>query len=350
MSALRKEAASAFNRPDPWLEGIFANEGGYHISYARIPANGEKRGIAVLTTGYGNYKELHYDTITNLRNMGLEVFALDWQGHGDSEGNDQASPKELERDLEKFVSDIVKPDGSLPVFMATHSMGGQVGLRALGDHPGLFAGVIMANPMTGFNTFGKLGGAFFKAAVKVADFFGFDNWSPPNVPEFVARAKAVGRWLGGKSEEDIRTRAEAIETIRLNDNVKDTTLPTVKWFANAFPSIKETLQNSFLKTIETPVLIINGAKDLFVDNDSHQRVAETLPHGKVVTLNNTGHNSWNARGADYQKLWTNIRGFVDEQITAFHNAKAGRDPAPESPALARVPAVNDPIFAQPAIA
>lgn len=337
MLRLRDEAAAAFQRPRPWQEGLYSNADGDYLRYAHITPAGEKRGTVILTSGYSSYKELHYETISRFQAMGLEVYALDWRGHGLSEGDSQSPPQLHEKDLHGFIQKVVRPDANSPLFLATHSMGGHVGLRYIGDQPGIFDGVVMANPMTNINTFGRIGGAFFRAAVGIADFLGFDTWRPPNIPAYLKEIKQVENWLSGGTY--IRTREDAIEAIRMTNNVKDLELPTVKFLAGALPSIDQTLKDSFLRAIETPVLIASGAKDLVVDNDSHRYVAETLPNGKLVVLPDTGHSAWHTTHKDYESWWSNVRNFFEEQITAFRKKPVSAQrlaiaPAPDFAAAA----------------
>eukprot|EP01062_Namystynia_karyoxenos_P056225 TRINITY_DN47195_c0_g1_i1.p1 TRINITY_DN47195_c0_g1~~TRINITY_DN47195_c0_g1_i1.p1 ORF type:complete len:327 (+),score=97.45 TRINITY_DN47195_c0_g1_i1:96-1076(+) len=118
-----------------------ANAEGLWLYWKRWLCVGNSRGAVVVVHGFGEHcGRAAYDKLAlALNGMGLDVYAMDHQGHGRS-GGERVHVEDfvcLIRDLRKFVRERVRPDreargvGNTPLFILGHSMGGLIAARAL---------------------------------------------------------------------------------------------------------------------------------------------------------------------------------------------------------------------------
>src|SRR5690606_15452455 len=143
-----------FFQPDAWQEGSFTNRQGKKIRTGHAAPRGEIKGTVVMTTGYADFMEAYFETIHNYLDRGYAVWMMDWAGHGGSDKAAPGQPGGLKAavlddhiaDLAQFRKTVVQPEAGKPVFLSTHSMGGQVALRHLAANPGDFDGAILATP------------------------------------------------------------------------------------------------------------------------------------------------------------------------------------------------------------
>ena len=132
-----------FLKPDDFdFPQHFINDDGKKIRYGHAEPDGDKKGTVVLTTGYADFTEAYFETIQDFLDRGFAVWMMDWQGQGGSEryyDNPRIpspdGPINNIRDLHHFRNNVVKADDDKPVFLASHSMGGQMSLHYIKEHP-----------------------------------------------------------------------------------------------------------------------------------------------------------------------------------------------------------------------
>ena len=138
----RMKHLERFFQPDGWQEGSFTNRQGKKIRTGHATPKGACKGTVVITTGYADFTEAYFETIHNYLDRGYAVWMMDWAGHGGSEKirkgqqTDQKKVAILDdhiADLEQFRKTVVEPAAGKPVFLSTHSMGGQVALNCALD-------------------------------------------------------------------------------------------------------------------------------------------------------------------------------------------------------------------------
>lgn len=122
---------------------------------------------------------------------GIRVIAPHLRGYGRSE----AAPVDATRGLRDFADDLAAllddrvlfPRGG-PVVVAGHAMGGGVVMRMIADHPGRFASVLLAAPLS---PYGLGGTRDLDGTPTSADFAGTGGGNTN--PDFVARLAAGDR-------------------------------------------------------------------------------------------------------------------------------------------------------------
>lgn len=135
-----------------WLRA----EDGVRLRAAHWPAGGAS-GTVLLFPGRTEYLEKYAEVAAELNAAGLDVLALDWRGQGMSDRlQDNARPGHIgdfadyQRDVVELVVAAQELDLPRPWHLLAHSMGGTIGLAALGA--GLpVQSVVFSAPMWGIN-------------------------------------------------------------------------------------------------------------------------------------------------------------------------------------------------------
>ncbi len=135
--------------------GFFKGYDGAQLRFARWDATRmPRRGTVCLFGGRTEFIEKYFEVIADLRRRGFAVATMDWRGQGGSQRM-LSNPRkghvrgfwEYDRDLIRFMKDIVLPDCLPPFIGLAHSMGGNVLLRAA-TMPGLwFERIVLTAPM-----------------------------------------------------------------------------------------------------------------------------------------------------------------------------------------------------------
>lgn len=318
------QLASAFNLvrlyPQGWQSGAFRNDENRSIYYAKAGANGPKIGTVVFTTGYGDSINFHYDAIRNFQDRGYDVYAMDWIGQGLSDrenpnrvqdSNDRLMTRHM-NDLHKFVTDVV-PHDKQPLYLATHSMGGHVGMMYLKNHPETFDRAILAAPLLDLNT-SFLPRSAFKGIVNAANALGLGDNPLPNWRNLINRAAATSdsmRELTAHPEQ-LTVSQEASEKIRQMLKPVEVDLPSWLWIKRTYSSLDDMRDPSYFKNIQTPTLLIAAGRDELVSNKAIHAAAEAMPHGQALDLPTAVHGIWNSNAKNHETLWKEIDGFIED--------------------------------------
>ena len=141
--------------PSGGTVGSFRGYDGAELRYARWDATRmPRRGTVCLFGGRAEFIEKYFEVIADLRRRGFAVATMDWRGQGGSQRM-LSNPRkgyvrgfwEYDRDLIRFMKDIVLPDCPPPFIGLGHSMGGNILLRNA-TMPGLwFERIVLTAPM-----------------------------------------------------------------------------------------------------------------------------------------------------------------------------------------------------------
>ena len=141
--------------PSGGTVGSFQGYDGAELRYARWDATRlPRRGTVCLFGGRAEFIEKYFEVIADLRRRGFAVATMDWRGQGGSQRM-LSNPRkgyvrgfwEYDRDLIRFMKDIVLPDCPPPFIGLGHSMGGNILLRNA-TMPGLwFERIVLTAPM-----------------------------------------------------------------------------------------------------------------------------------------------------------------------------------------------------------
>jgi len=135
--------------------GSFKGYDGAPLRYARWDATRmPRRGTVCLFGGRAEFIEKYFEVIADLRRRGFAVATMDWRGQGGSKRM-LSNPRkghvrgfwEYDRDLIRFMKDIVLPDCLPPFIGLAHSMGGNVLLRHATMTGLWFERIVLTAPM-----------------------------------------------------------------------------------------------------------------------------------------------------------------------------------------------------------
>jgi len=156
----------------------FQARDGTELAYRHYPAQAPATGrIAVVVHGSsGSSRGAIHALSRALAQRGVETFAVDIRGHGDSgTRGDIAYAGQLDDDMADLVAEIRKSDSTAPLTLIGHSSGGGFALRIAGSPiQNLFARTVLLAPYLGYD-----------APSSRPDAGG---WASPDIPRFLALA------------------------------------------------------------------------------------------------------------------------------------------------------------------
>lgn len=305
-SSALKSLSSHYGLPDP-DDGFWQAEEGVRLRYAHWrTAVSPRRGRLLFLNGRTEFIEKYVESYADLVRSGLDVWCLDWRGQGLSE-RALADPQKGHiddyqtylADLRHFIqeiTDLAEDDG--PNIILAHSMGGHIALRFLHDYPGLFDRAVFLAPMidipahqppirwlnqaikqAGFAESYALGTGRFKPV--------FDNPNDPNDNGGIEDYLALLPTFKALSQDP--GRRAALEGLVRDNPALALGGPTSGWLDATFRSIKITLAKGYAENIETPILLLGGAKDRVVVNAALAKMAARLPKGDFRSIAKGAH-------------------------------------------------------------
>ena len=141
--------------PSGAITGIFNGYDGAPLRYARWEATrGPRRGTVCVFPGRGEFIEKYFEVTAELRRRGFAVAMFDWRGQGgsyralaDKMRGHIMSFAAYDRDLVRFMKEIVLPDCPPPYVALAHSMGGNILLRHAVEQGSWFERMVLCAPM-----------------------------------------------------------------------------------------------------------------------------------------------------------------------------------------------------------
>ncbi len=234
---------------------------------------------ALILPGRASFLEKFEDVAYQLTQRGVDVWSLDWRGQGLSsrllenhhKGHIDTYQTYL-NDLDQFIAHHVQPDQAQYNLIIGHSMGGHLALKYLKSHQEFFHAGILACPMLDIKT-GIYPKGFAKKTSRLLTrlgfgdryIFGHGNYNPAHEP-------FEGNMLTHDREKYFAHREFQVRNPELILGGA-----TFNWLHATFESIEEVLDESYLKTIHRPVLLIEAGKEMIVENKHIAYVKRTLP-------------------------------------------------------------------------
>lgn len=286
-----------FLEPYGWRWHYFKNEQGKKLRFgtafpdSRLPA-----AVVVILPGRNEFAEKYFEISRDLLKRNLSVWILEWQGQGLS---DRFIPNYPQRchapsftqhvaDLHGFILEYVKhacvhPDvGRIPMVMLAQSMGANIGLRYLHDHPGIFETAALCSPMLGVPAIDKIPAVSLVANVMSLlgagrYAFGQRDWAPTPDTDPAAQYSS-----------DPRRRALYDSWMRENEALRSGGV-TFGWVKSALAACRFLQDPEILKTIKTHMLIALAGRENLVDNDAIRAAAGHLSAARLLELPESGH-------------------------------------------------------------
>lgn len=269
----------------------------------------QPRGTVVLMTGYSEFIEKYFETVSDLLALGYAVVMPEWRGHGLSDGLG-SEPTRLHitdfdinlRDLEDRWETLVAPMPR-PHLGLAHSMGGHISLRAAQAHPDWFDALAQCAPMHGIALPLPIR-AILACVTFVYSLFGKgDSWNP-----FVPPHARPGVAEENRVTNDF-SRFERGEALYMKDPQLQVNGGSLDWLRAAFKTMRDAARPAFLRSIETPLYIGTAEEELLVDNRAHQNVLAHVPNGSGDVYPNAKHELLMEKDATRKAFLAKVEAF-----------------------------------------
>jgi lysophospholipase len=294
--------------PSGGIAGVFDSHDGFPLRYARWEATrSPRRGTVVLFEGRGEFIEKYFEVIADLRRRGFAVAIHDWRGQGGSHRPLANRNKghvlnfaEYDRDVARFMRDIVLPDCPPPYIAVAHSMGGNILLRNATASGSWFDRMVLSAPMI----------ALADAKVRVPQWLargfaevmcacGAQSLFVPGGYELPAEAGPFeGNALTSDPDRFARNRqiVETYPALGLGS-------PTIGWLRAAFRSSGMLIDPQYASRIETPILLLGAGRDRIVSTAAIEAFANRLKLGTHVLINASRHEILQERDEIRAQFW-----------------------------------------------
>ncbi|RJQ83965.1 alpha/beta hydrolase [Amycolatopsis panacis] len=233
----------------------------------------------VFLHGGGEHSGQFSRLASRLNTAGIDVWAIDHQGHGIS-GGERGVVRSLDllaRDTASLVDIVRGRRPELPLVIGGHSLGGWTTALVVAKNPAPFAGAVL--------TGASLRGRTALDESSTGDSFRFDTSALAADPDYL----------------------EELE----KDPLVQLVLPEPEVTAAALASAAEDLATAFATTT-LPVLLINGTKDALAPIEDARYWRDTLPHARLVEIRDGRHNVLN--DVDHVEAANAVRDFVLERV------------------------------------
>ena len=242
-------------------------------------ASGVFRGAIVISHGFTEFARKYSEMAWYFLLAGYSVCILEHRGHGHSVHDVDNPSLVWIDDWHRYVSDLAAFADSVareyacdkPLHLYCHSMGGGIGAAVLERYPALFDKAVLSAPMiapvVGMPTWiariatGALCGlGFGKARV-----FGHTDFSPElDLDEHKGASEARVRWFHKQRVDDVACQTNAA---------------TFEWAHQAMALSRAILKPDMCGAIETPMLLFQAGRDIWVLNGPQDDFVERVREG-----------------------------------------------------------------------
>ncbi len=279
-----------FLPPERWEAASFTNPDTNHKLHYGFVSPPDPKAVVVCLSGLSEFSEKYFEVAHDMVGRGYAFWIMDWQYQGRS-SRLGAVPQRRHSDgfetdvsdLLKFVNYIVKTNGR-PLIMLGHSMGGNIGLRFLAQHPDVFSCAAFSSPFLGIFSLSIFSKLLLRVLTPIMPFiktryvFGSTDWRE-------AARKADGFDIF--SCDPVRDRVHNYWS--KNESVLQVGGPTFGWIRHALKSCTLLSRKQVLESIKIPVLIATAGKEMIVDNSAIRAAAAHIPQAQLLEIKGARH-------------------------------------------------------------
>src|SRR5947208_1961492 len=130
-----------FLAPEGLVWGRFMTADGAVLRWGHLPVRGA-RAECVIAGGFGDFIEMHFETVRDLAARGFGVWCFDWRGQGGSVRPERWPARPRARHFDRDAADLAdfvtsRVMSRLPRVLIAHSMGGAIPPLCLPQNPTL---------------------------------------------------------------------------------------------------------------------------------------------------------------------------------------------------------------------
>uniref|UniRef100_A0A0C9S2G6 TSA: Wollemia nobilis Ref_Wollemi_Transcript_19568_1893 transcribed RNA sequence n=1 Tax=Wollemia nobilis TaxID=56998 RepID=A0A0C9S2G6_9CONI len=230
----RRALAHGFATDCSWQTMLFVNSR-RKVLFTRssTPASHSMKGLLVLLHGLNEHSGRYEHFAKQLNSHGYGAYAMDWIGHGGSDGLHGFVPSldHVVEDMRAFLEKVKSENPGVPCFLFGHSTGGAVVLKAA-SHPDVEAmveGVILTSPALRVRPAHPIFGAIAPVFSLLLPKFQFSGANKRGIPVSRDPAALTAKYsdpLVYTGPLRIRTGSEILRiTSYLQRNLKKITVP-----------------------------------------------------------------------------------------------------------------------------
>jgi lysophospholipase len=305
--------------PSGGTVGSFRGYDGAELRYARWDATRmPRRGTVCLLSGRAEFIEKYFEVIADLRRRGFAVATMDWRGQGGSQRVLSNPHKghvtgfwEYDRDLIRFMKDIVLPDCPPPFIGLGHSMGGNILLRNA-TMPGLwFERIVLTAPMISIAE-SCLGTTQSRARVytEIASLLGLSTaYVVGGSDETASSQKFEGNSLTSDYERWLRTKAvlDLVPSLGIGS-------PTVGWLKSALRSCRQLSSPDFPVRINVPLLLFAAGNDKVVSTRAIEDFAVRAKVSSCILMPGSRHEILQENDAVRTRFWAAFDAYLGVDV------------------------------------
>jgi len=270
--------------------------------------------------GRAEFIEKYFETIADLRRRGYAVATFDWRGQGrsfralaDRHKSHIEDFAEYDKDLLRFMKDVVLPDCPPPYIALAHSMGGNVLLRAAAAPSTWFSHMVMTAPMVAIAD-EKVGYPQSLARFYAEAFAGMGLGT-----SYVLGGGSVPAELGAFEGNDLTADRERWDRTRaVIEAAPDLGLgaPTVSWLRAAYRSCARLGAPDFAASIKVPVLMLAAGQDSIVSTRAIEELGVKLKIGSHLLLPGSLHEILQETDQIRQRFWAAFDAYLSNAVAA----------------------------------
>lgn len=289
-----------FQMPEGWRWHVFKNRQGRAIRFGTVaPKSGIPDAVVIGLQGLGEFTEKYFELANDLVARNLSFWMIDWQGQGkshrhlkDRQKRHSGGFQEDVDDLHYFIMEYIKhsavhPDvGRIPLVMLGHSMGANIGLHYLKQHPDMIACAAFTAPLVGINAIRlmpgwvslPLTGALRELLDQTYVEVGGGRWTP---------AMREGKRNDIHTSDPVRKQVH--NAWCLHDPELQVGNITYVWLHEAHSSCMKLQKKGYLADIRTPCLFAIAGRETLVDNGAARRAIATMPQAQILEMPDAKH-------------------------------------------------------------
>lgn len=247
------------------------------------------KGNLVIISGRTGFMWRSAELLYDLRNSGYRIFIYDHRGQGESQRLLSDSHKgyvndfnDYVKDLDQFLTEVVKSKISEKTFLLAHSMGGAVATRYVIEHPDRVTALVLTSPMYRANT----DSIPPTIAYYVLNFMVFIGQG-----EEYTFGRSADDWQNTFENNDLthsENRHNFSKQLMRENNALIVAGPTHRWVREAL-GIGFWIE-SHAKDIKTPLLILQSKDDTVVSPAAEAQVCVQSSVCNIVPFSGAKHD------------------------------------------------------------
>lgn len=300
---------------EPYLERYMTDgfvENGEFKLYYRMFQTGTAEKAIVISHGFTEYADKYNETIYYYLKAGYDVYIMEHRGHGNStrEVEDNSlvyisSFDDYQSDFKQFMDTIVVPNnGSKPLYLFAHSMGGAIAVRFLEDHPEYFSAAVLSAPMMDVNT-GSTPEPIANMVAKVSSIFGKSKSYVMGYGPYTAEYDLEGSSTASAARYEYYFSKESENTLHQGAS------PSYGWLKSAIAETKHVLKKENLAKISVPILLFQAENDSLVEEEGLYKFASGVDMITFKFAEGSKHQVFSAGNETMIPYYNTIFAFLD---------------------------------------